>query len=227
MAILALWVMGCAGKPGQIKSAPQSPTEKTTQVDRAALAERDFYANIMPPKTRKTWRTAVTGKATAVVFVGDAGQISDELLDQIDSLDLKTTFFVTGTSAAQSPVSLKNVAKRGHEIGSLGFTNELPPASEMEESLRATNRAIFEAVGRRPALFMPPLSSRSFNQELVDQAAMAGMITVAPSTGQITDGSIVAIKLDDPRRSDLLLSFVAGQRAQNRPIIQVKLENLN
>ena len=49
------------------------------------------------------------------MFAGEVG--SPRLLDLFDKLGIKTTWFIPGHSAETFPEQMKDVAKRGHEIG--------------------------------------------------------------------------------------------------------------
>ena len=60
------------------------------------------------------------------LFAGEVGSI--RLLDMFDKYKLKTTWFIPGHSVETFPEQMKEVARRGHEIGMHGYSHENPIA---------------------------------------------------------------------------------------------------
>jgi peptidoglycan/xylan/chitin deacetylase (PgdA/CDA1 family) len=89
------------------------------------------------------------------------------LLDALDELDLRVTFFVEGLNTELYPDAVAEIARRGHEVGMHGWLHErwaeLEPAEEAE--ILARCRAAFAALGVIPRGFRPPggdLGQRGF-----------------------------------------------------------------
>ncbi|HET7785940.1 MAG TPA: polysaccharide deacetylase family protein [Myxococcales bacterium] len=76
------------------------------------------------------------------------------------SLRLPATFFVIGREAQIAPQALRRAAAEGHEIGSHSFAHDYAlsrlPRAAISGDLFAAERAIEEAVGRRPRGFRAP-----------------------------------------------------------------------
>ncbi|MGC9071337.1 MAG: polysaccharide deacetylase family protein [Acidilobus sp.] len=90
------------------------------------------------------------------------------ILDLLDELRVKATFFVVGKVALERSALIREIVDRGHEIGSHGYTHErldrLPPQEAREsiassiEVLRRFSRVVSF---RAPNLALPPFLVRS------------------------------------------------------------------
>ena len=93
--------------------------------------------------------------------VGDHPSVTDalpRLLDELDRLELRATFFVEGINCELYPGAVRTIAERGHEVGAHGWRHEawteLDPARERQLLERAT--AAFRSLGIVPVGFRPP-----------------------------------------------------------------------
>jgi hypothetical protein len=84
------------------------------------------------------------------------------VLDVLDELEIKITFFIVGQDAAiekNHPV-LRSIVERGHEVGNHSFHHESWLQSyskeKIEEEIVNAEEAIFEATGQRPNSFRGP-----------------------------------------------------------------------
>jgi polysaccharide deacetylase family protein (PEP-CTERM system associated) len=84
------------------------------------------------------------------------------LLDLLEELDLKATFFVLGIAARTYPDLVRDVAARGHEIGCHGdahvHVNTQTP-EDFDADLRAAKRTIEQLTGRVPVGYRAPAFS--------------------------------------------------------------------
>jgi peptidoglycan/xylan/chitin deacetylase (PgdA/CDA1 family) len=80
------------------------------------------------------------------------------LLDELDMLGLRATFFVEGWNADVYPEALQGIAARGHEVGLHGWRHEpwaeLDPGRERELLERGV--LALDRLGLRPVSFRPP-----------------------------------------------------------------------
>ncbi|MGN6167590.1 MAG: polysaccharide deacetylase family protein, partial [Solirubrobacteraceae bacterium] len=84
------------------------------------------------------------------------------LLDLLDELTLKATFFVLGMAARTYPDLVQEVAARGHEISCHGDGHVLVHTQsphEFEADLRAAKRTIERLTGRVPVGYRAPAFS--------------------------------------------------------------------
>jgi len=75
-----------------------------------------------------------------------------KLLELLDQLDLKATFFVTGWSVDAHPAMAESILKAGHEIGHHGYHHLLPDPGDpwIEEELERGFEALKRRLGVRP-----------------------------------------------------------------------------
>lgn len=98
------------------------------------------------------------------------------LLDLLDELHLRATFFVPGRTAETYPDAIRETAERGHEIACHGYAYEnfsLLDAAEQRRRLELAVAAIERACGRRPAGFRAPIGDLTL--ETLDIARQLGM----------------------------------------------------
>ncbi|WP_434286907.1 polysaccharide deacetylase family protein [Celeribacter sp. SCSIO 80788] len=91
------------------------------------------------------------------MFAGEVGSI--RLLDLFDKLGVKTTWFIPGHSVETFPEQMKEVAKRGHEIGIHGYSHENPIAMTPEQEEAVLDKCIgliTELSGKRPTGYVAP-----------------------------------------------------------------------
>ncbi len=91
------------------------------------------------------------------LFAGEVG--APRLLDMFDKFGIKTTWFVPGHSAETFPEQMKEIAKRGHEIGVHGYSHENPIAMTPEQEEAVLDKCIdliTELSGQRPTGYVAP-----------------------------------------------------------------------
>lgn len=97
-----------------------------------------------------------------------------KILDILDEYGLKITFFVTGKFAEKNPELVKEMARRGHEIGNHSWShpnfNELE-YEEIVKELDKTSDLIESLTGIRPKYFRPPEGRRERRPMSVVRAA--------------------------------------------------------
>jgi peptidoglycan/xylan/chitin deacetylase (PgdA/CDA1 family) len=84
------------------------------------------------------------------------------VLDELDRLGLKITFFVVGVDAARSEnaAALRAVTERGHEVGNHSFEHEpwlhRYPRERLQREIADAEEAIVAATGQKPIGFRGP-----------------------------------------------------------------------
>ena len=151
---------------------------------------------------------------------GPSKQATPPILDALDSVNAKATFFMVGEQVEQWPEIARDVASRGHEVACHGFSHGAHPERpdrEVEDDLRAAVETIERATGIQPRLFRPPyglVSEASYKQ--CDELGMQPIYwsswgidwdpidaaTIAENVlGDLQDGSIVLLH-DAPSYAD-------------------------
>ncbi|MFQ5762233.1 MAG: polysaccharide deacetylase [Candidatus Bathyarchaeia archaeon] len=88
------------------------------------------------------------------------------ILSLLDKYGLKATWFVPGHTADTFPEAVKDVHRRGHEIGHHGYAHENPTKLTLEEERTMIERgleALKRTVGERPYGFRSPAWDTSPN----------------------------------------------------------------
>lgn len=102
-----------------------------------------------------------------------------KILDALDEYEAKSTFFIGGSWADDNVECLKEIASRGHEIGSHGYFhrdhNKLDYSANYQE-IKTSIDFIEKASGISATLFAPP--SGAYNDDTVKAARELGLKTV-------------------------------------------------
>lgn len=100
----------------------------------------------------------------ALTFDDGPGKDTLSLLEMLETLDVKATFFVCGRNVERRPEVARSIATASHAIGNHTYTHPLltvcPPARVRRELAR-TQAVIREATGVAATLFRPPYGWRS------------------------------------------------------------------
>ena len=80
------------------------------------------------------------------------------ILDTLDELELRATFFVEGLNAELYPEALLEIANSGHELGYHGWRHEYWPSLSHSNEARLLERGVHKMreLGVRPRGFRPP-----------------------------------------------------------------------
>lgn len=87
------------------------------------------------------WRGSRNNKTVALTFDdGPDPRFTPKILDELQKLNVKATFFVLGKFAEQHPEIIRRMANEGHEIGTHGYSHtkftKLKPSAIESELLR-------------------------------------------------------------------------------------------
>ena len=105
-------------------------------------------------------RERLDGDRAALTFDdGPDPEATPAVLDALDELGLKATFFMVGEQVKGAPMLAREVVKRGHEVALHGGTHasqrDLPDWKVKDEMAYGLG-TLEVATGRRPTLFRPP-----------------------------------------------------------------------
>ena len=118
----------------------------------------------------------------AVALTFDDGPHPDMtpfILNLLDRYGMKATFFLVGKQAAMYPELVRQIAERGHEIGSHSHTHiDLCGLDQrsVEQELVKSRAAIRQACGQTVTLFRPP--GGNYDDDVRAAAAACGYTTV-------------------------------------------------
>ncbi len=206
------------------------------------------------PSRRRSWRQAqgierTPAAAAALTFDdGPDPEATPMLLDVLDELGAKATFFVVGERLEQGGPLLREMRSRGHEIALHGMTHRRHDKLAREDAmaeLRDGLAAIERAAVPRPRWYRPPYGASSpvlarcceeLGLELVywsswgqdwdpiQPARIASLVCrdIAPGAVILLHDSALYAERDDARATIEAMPIIAGRaRAQGLELISV------
>jgi peptidoglycan/xylan/chitin deacetylase (PgdA/CDA1 family) len=106
------------------------------------------------------------GKRFALTFAdGPSPPFTDQILDILQTLGARTTFFVCGKDAERHPEFLRRVHSEGHAIGNHTWSHSylyFLSRRQITEEIDRTQEVIRKVTGQVPRLFRPPYGARWF-----------------------------------------------------------------
>ncbi len=132
------------------------------------------------PRSSVIFRGDPSRHAVAVTFDDGPFPIyTTLLLDTLDRLGLKATFFLVGEQVEHYPYFAQAIVRAGHEIGNHTYHHvrlaHLPEA-EVEDEITRAQEAIADATGQTPRYFRPP-GGRS-SPAVLRIASALGLMTI-------------------------------------------------
>ena len=154
--------------------------ERPKQPETAAVMApvENYELNVLPMKGRELPVYGVGRGDNRIALTIDAAWDADKtpfILDTLDKYNVKATFFLCGVWVKQYPDFVREIAKRGHEIGNHSLTH--PHMSRMDtlaiqKELKDLDDMLEELTGKRSALFRPPFGE--YNDTVIKAARQAG-----------------------------------------------------
>ena len=110
------------------------------------------------------WHGRRDTAAAALTFDDGPSEDTGHVLDALDRLSLRATFFMIGKHVERLPHVARRVAERGHEIGNHSYSHPIylyRTGRETRRQLERTQAVIEDATGVRPRLARPPCGVRT------------------------------------------------------------------
>ncbi|RNA68484.1 polysaccharide deacetylase family protein [Alteribacter keqinensis] len=161
-----------AGKTPQLKGGPEpalrvemepdSPSAFAGQADGGDTSLENVGFGELQKQYPNTvvWRGPTNQKRVALTFDdGPDPRFTPAILDELESNDVKATFFVMGARAKEHQEILKRIHREGHVIGNHTYWHpnlEGESVGQLRWEMDETNDIIQNLVGIRPNLFRPP-----------------------------------------------------------------------
>ncbi len=125
--------------------------------------ERRQFKNLKKHKGIQTsvfWSGPVKSRKIALTFDdGPNPKTTFLLLETLEGKEVVATFFLIGENAEVYPELVKEIKRRGHEIGNHSYSHPNMSRSEplkVIKEIRKTQRILEEITGDVPTLFRPP-----------------------------------------------------------------------
>ena len=121
-----------------------------------------------------------TKNKVAVTFNCAVGNSDiDEILETLDTYDVKATFFVLGSWADDYTDEVQKIYDAGHEIGNHSYSHKDMPSMNYEDiilDIQKCNETVRNITGHSPVLFRAP--SGSYDNKTISAAENLGMMTI-------------------------------------------------
>lgn len=114
-----------------------------------------------------------TNRQVALTFDDGPCWLGDSLMDFLDEMNVKVTFFYEGVNIWGNEDNAIRAYNSGHEIGNHTWNHEclsLISPEKIREDVEKGNEAIYNAIGTYPTLLRPPYGS--YNQKVKDNVNM-------------------------------------------------------
>ena len=146
----------------RLRDRPKEP-----QTAEAMAQVENYELNVLPMKSRELPVYGVGRSDNRIALTIDAAWDADKtpfILDTLDKYNVKATFFLCGVWVKQYPDFVKEISKRGHEIGNHSLTH--PHMAQMDaiaiqKELKDLDDMLEELTGHRSTLFRPPFGEYS------------------------------------------------------------------
>ena len=193
------------------------------------------------PRDIPVYSVETDEKKVAISFDAAWGnEQTSELLDILDRYDVKATFFLVGQWVDNFPDSVKEIAKKGHDVENHSNTHAHMPELSLEgmtEEIVSCNDKIKALTGKCPTLFRPPYGD--YNNNVVGAVKTQNMyciqwdvdsldwkdLSAAEITNRITSkiqpGSIVLLHNGAKNTPEALPSIIEGIRAQGYELVPI------
>jgi chitin deacetylase len=127
------------------------------------------------------------GKRIALTFDDGPTENTAAILERLEALDVKATFFVCGADAQKRPDDAQAIAQAGHALGNHSYSHQrmvLKSYSFVKEEVDRTNELIRESGYEGEIFFRPPYGKKLFALPFyLDRIGMAtAMWSVEPET---------------------------------------------
>jgi peptidoglycan/xylan/chitin deacetylase (PgdA/CDA1 family) len=222
-----------------------APTETLTlpdpvDVDKAEPPTPSPEPPPPPPPPLSTDGPDCTAVAcVALTFDDGPSAHTTTLLDRLDELDVKATFFNTGQNSRNNPEAVKRQIERGHVVGGHSWNHTDMKKQSIEAACGDADRtasAIRDATGFTPTLLRPPYGSWSdailhgcigktfvlWDVDTQDWSTHDASKITAHAVNDPKPGSIILMHDTVAETIDALPGIVAGLKAKGYQLVTVE-----
>lgn len=186
-----------------------------------AWAVRGRSAQVFAPSI---WRLP-PGQPPALALTFDDGpsESTPRLLDILDKLEARATFFQCGVNVRRLPRVARQVVERGHEAANHTDTHrrfDFMTPSGIEGEIAAAQRAIFDATGATPSLFRAPYGVRWFGLRSAQaRHGLRGVMWTAIGLDWKLDAAAIVRRLEDAGNG-WIVCLHDGKKIEPKPDIE-------
>ena len=140
-----------------VESSPAESTEESTEEESPSEGETNAEGMVF------SGGRYIDPSKPMVALTFDDGpdvKVDGVLMDELEKVNGRATFFVVGQRVEKFPEDIKNTVERGHEIGNHSYDHDIHLSSKGQDYIRnefdKTDDAVEKAAGVRPALVRLP-----------------------------------------------------------------------
>jgi peptidoglycan/xylan/chitin deacetylase (PgdA/CDA1 family) len=203
------------------------PVLATGAIGAAAFFSAGAYGLVNPAS--RMWGPVISrGREdeARVALTFDDGPLpgtTDAILDTLAALDVRAAFFVIGVHVQRWPDLVRRIHDEGHVVGNHTFDHShmglFGRDRYWRDEIRRTDDAVERVIGRRPALFRPPMGYKHWH--VMNMAADSGhhVVTWSRRARDVkpTKSSGILERLVKPSRGGDILILHDGNDPSLRP----------
>lgn len=133
-----------------------------------------------PSKELPIYSVKRDDKKIAISFDAAWGnEFTMDILNTLDKYNVKSTFFLVGFWVDKYPEDVKEIDRRGHDVGNHSTTHPNMSQLSREDMLKeinTTSEKIEKLIGKRPILFRPPFGD--YNNDLIQVCRENGIYVI-------------------------------------------------
>lgn len=172
----------------------------------AAPANADTTLSTQAKSIQRT--DCAKDKCVALTFDDGPGRYTDKVLDALADHDAKATFYLLGSNVDNFPDTVERMADEGHEIGNHSWKHDdlaTLSATDIENDLERTDKAIEDITGEKPATMRPPYGSLDDTaRQAIDKPIVLWDVDTLDWQSRDT-GAVTDIALQETRRGSIVL----------------------
>jgi len=149
------------------------------------------------------------GKMIAITFDDGPSIRTKEIVDLLDELEIKATFFVLGCNVKNYPDELKYINDHHHEIGNHSYSHPNFKKLSLQEGLDEINQTqeiVYQTIQRYPRIFRFPYGA--VNQDVLKKTKLPTILWNADSLDwQCCDTKTIIQKIKQEAKENGILLF--------------------
>ncbi len=190
-----------------------------------AYAVRGRSSTLLAPSV---YRGSRDRRSIALTFDDGPSEGTNRLLDILNRLETRATFFLCGMNVERLPGVARDVAAAGHEIGNHSYSHPalyLRSPEFIAGELTAAQSAIAQATGQTPALFRAPFGARWFGlAEAQRRLNLLGVMWTVIGLDWKLAADRIARRVLAAADNGAIICLHDGRRVQANPDIGATLE---
>lgn len=182
-----------------------SPYLTNKGIEEVTLYFKDAYLD----EDKEQNENSNTGKKIAITFDDGPSEKTKEIVDMLDELQIKATFFVLGCNVQTHQDELKYINDHHHEIGNHSYSHPNFKKLSVQEGLDEINQTqeiVYQTIQRYPRIFRFPYGL--VNQEVLKKTKLPTVLWNADSLDwQCCDTNTIINKIKHEAKENGILLF--------------------